>query len=960
MDTTYTPKSIESNWYQYWQEKNYFAPKNTGASFCTMLPPPNITGTLHMGHAFQQSIIDALTRYKRMKGFRTLWQSGTDHAGIATQMLVERQLQQAENTSRHTIGRTAFVQKIWEWKNKSGHTITKQMRRLGTSVDWSTEKFTMDDSLSRSVTTAFIQLYQEDLVYRSKKLINWDPTLQTAISDLEVINELKTGELVYLRYAIESNQKIKNSAHFLVIATTRPETLLGDAAIAIHPEDDRYQHLIGQKVRIPLVNRLIPIIADSAVERDFGTGCVKITPAHDFNDYEMAKRHHLPLINILNKKATLLTQAEVFNLKGILDTTTTIHIPKEFHGLNCIKARQLILVILKKQEVIDKIIPHKMNIPTGDRSGSIIEPFLTDQWFISMESLAKPAITAVKTKKITFIPSQYENLYLAWMKDIQDWCISRQLWWGHRIPAWYDPEGHIYVGENLEAIRKTYQLEDNVILVQDEDVFDTWFSSALWTFSTLGWPDQTEKLATFHPTQVLVTGFDIIFFWVARMIMMSLHLVKTADNKPAIPFETVYIHGLIRDENGQKMSKSKGNVLDPLDMIDGISLSDLVQKRTMNMMQPHLADQIAKQTKKAFPNGILPHGTDALRYTLYSLASTGRNINWDMNRLTGFRNFCNKIWNASRYVILQTENKNCHFSSETNIQSSSLSDQWIISRLQHTIESVCNHMDQFRLDLVSQSIYSFIWHDYCDWYLELTKPILMDKTSDPISLQITRSVLIYVLETALRLAHPFIPFITEEIWQKIKLLLPDISNQDSIMMQAYPECDKNKMNAQVEDEMEWLQVMISAMRSIRKKMKVAYRQSFTVFCKHATLLDQKRIQQNTDLLIKISNLDKIIILNNDDTTDLIGTTELVGTLELIVPLTDLINTDQELIRLDQEIEKNKSEQIRIENKLSQPQFIQRAPAAIVEKEKEKLMQYKKILEQLFERKIIFEKITKPS
>ncbi len=949
MDTTYAPETIESHWYAHWEQKKYFTPTDQGVPFCMMIPPPNITGTLHMGHAFQQVIMDALTRYKRMQGYRTLWQGGTDHAGIATQMLVERKLLNEDNLSRHDLGRSAFVQKIWEWKKQSGQTITQQMRRLGLSIDWDTERFTMDESLSQAVTTAFVQLHQEGLVYRSKKLINWDSKLQTAISDLEVINEAQPGTLFYFRYPLAKNLKTQDNQTFVVIATTRPETMLGDVALAVHPDDERYQHLIGQFAELPLMNRRIPIIADKYVEPEFGTGCVKITPAHDFNDYEIAKRHNLPLINLLTKQATFLNHAETFNVKGELDTTLTLEIPKNYRGLTCLEARKVVVNDMEADKLLEKTEPHTLNLPLGDRSGSIIEPLLTDQWFIQMPSLAKPAIEAVQTKQIQFVPPQYENLYCAWMNDIQDWCISRQLWWGHRIPAWYDTTGQIYVAHDEASVRKKYNLDPQVTLTQDEDVFDTWFSSALWTFSTLGWPNQTERLEHFHPTQVLVTGFDIIFFWVARMIMMTLHLIKTKNNTPAIPFQTIYIHGLIRDENGKKMSKSKGNVLDPIDMIDGICLDDLIQKRTRNMMQPHLAKKISQQTKKAFPTGITPHGTDALRYTLYSLASTGRDINWDMNRLTGFRNFCNKLWNASRYVMMQTENKPFDFSSERSTKDFSLSDQWIMSRLQRTIKTVCHHMDLFRLDLVSQSIYTFIWNDYCDWYLELTKPILTDAAHQDEPLSTTRYVLIYILESALRLAHPLIPFITEEIWQKIKTMIPSLCDEDSIMVQPYPIANEALINSEAEEEMTWLQAVISAIRIIRKTTQSKHTQPLPLFFKSESILDRNRIQTHHLLLKKISHLEQITRLEKEDNHLSLCTTQLVGTLELIVPLNDLIDTKKELNRLDLEIKKIKKEQDRIKNKLSNSNFIDRAPSDVVKKEQDKWVNYGKAIDQLIDR-----------
>ena len=736
MEKTYDPHAIEQHWYQQWEDKNYFAPTGKGSSYCIMIPPPNVTGTLHMGHAFQDTLMDALTRYHRMQGDNTLWQPGTDHAGIATQMVVERQLN-AIGKTRHDLGRDDFIKRVWEWKEESGGTITKQLRRMGASLDWQRERFTMDEGLSKSVTEVFVKLHDEGLIYRGKRLVNWDPVLHTAISDLEVISEEENGYMWHMRYPLADG-----SGH-LVVATTRPETMLGDSAVAVHPEDERYKNLVGKEIALPLTGRTIPIIADDYVDPEFGTGCVKITPAHDFNDYEVGQRHDLPLINIFTVDAQINDNA-----------------PTKYQGMDRYEARDLIVHDLRELELLEKIDDHKLMVPRGDRSGVVVEPFLTDQWYVKIEPLAKPAIEAVETGKIKFVPENWNKTYFEWMRNIQDWCISRQLWWGHRIPAWYDDAGNIYVAHDEAEARKKYNLDGDVKLRQDEDVLDTWFSSALWPFSTLGWPEKTDALKTFYPTNVLVTGFDIIFFWIARMIMMGL---KFMDD---VPFHEVYVTGLVRDSDGQKMSKSKGNVLDPLDIINGIDLEALVEKRTSNMMQPEKAKQIEKATRKHFPDGIPAFGTDALRFTLAALASTGRDIRFDLQRIEGNRNFCNKIWNAARYVLMQCEDQDTGIDNDD--VELSLADRWIISRLQQVEENISQHFDSYRFDLAAKAIYEFTWHEYCDWYLELSKPILFADESSESAKRGTRRTLVRVLEALLRLSHPIMPFITEEIWQQIQ------------------------------------------------------------------------------------------------------------------------------------------------------------------------------------------------
>jgi len=898
MDKTFSPADIETRWYEEWEAKNYFAPGAGDESYCIPIPPPNVTGTLHMGHGFQQAIMDALIRYNRMKGRSTLWQVGTDHAGIATQMLVERQLE-AEGVSRHDLERDQFIDKVWAWKEESGGTITRQLRRLGASVDWSRERFTMDPELSEAVKEVFVRLYHEGLIYRGQRLVNWDPKLHTAISDLEVVQEEEAGSLWHLRYPISGSEET------VTVATTRPETMLGDTAVAVNPADERYAHLVGKTILLPLTNREIPIIADDYVDADFGSGCVKITPAHDFNDYAMGERHQLPMINILTADAHLNDE-----------------VPEPFRGMDRYEGRQAVVEAMEALGLLDKIEDHRLKVPRGDRSGVVIEPWLTLQWYVDAKKLAGPAIEAVESGAIEFVPKQWENTYFAWMRDIQDWCISRQLWWGHRIPAWYDPDGNVYVGKDEAAIRATHDLSDSLALTQDDDVLDTWFSSALWTFSTLGWPEETEELAKFHPASVLVTGFDIIFFWVARMIMMSLHL------KREVPFKQVYVHGLVRDGEGQKMSKSKGNVLDPIDLIDGIDLEALVSKRTSSMMQPQQAAKIEKATRKQFPDGIPGYGTDALRYTFYSLASTGRDIKFDLGRMEGFRNFCNKLWNAARYVLMNTEGFDPAAPSHR-----SEADEWILSRLQTTITETANSIEQYRFDHAAQTLYDFVWNEYCDWYLELSKPVLWDDTSSNELRQGTLRTLLEVLETILRLMHPLMPFITEEIWQNVAPRLG--INGDSIMLAQWPEADHELINGDAEAEMEWLKSIIVAVRTIRSESNIPPGDELGLILGNTVADDSARVTRHKQALAKLAKVASITIAKSGEEQPP-TLSALAGTIEVMVPMAGVIDVDKELARLDKELDRLTAERGRLAGKLSNDNFVARAPADVVDKERAKL------------------------
>ncbi|WP_202941967.1 valine--tRNA ligase [Alteromonas macleodii] len=916
MDKTFEPQSIEQQCYKSWEEAGLFKASGSGDPYCILLPPPNVTGSLHMGHGFQQTIMDALTRYHRMKGDNTLWQVGTDHAGIATQMVVERQLN-AEGKTRHDLGREDFIKKVWEWKEHSGGTITGQMRRLGTSPDWSREVFTMDEDLSKAVTEVFVKLHEEGLIYRGKRLVNWDPVLHTAVSDLEVLNEEEDGHMWHMRYPLA------DGSGELVVATTRPETMLGDTAVAVHSDDERYQDFIGKEIKLPITGRLIPVIADDYVDQEFGTGCVKITPAHDFNDYDMGKRHNLPMINILTDDAKINDDA-----------------PEAYRGLDRFDARKQIVAELDAQGALVKIEPHKLKVPRGDRTGAVIEPYLTDQWYVAVESLAKPAIEAVESGEIRFVPENWNKTYYQWMHNIQDWCISRQLWWGHRIPAWYDENGNVFVGRTEEEVREKHALGSDVTLSQDDDVLDTWFSSALWPFATMGWPEETPDLETFVPSSVLVTGFDIIFFWVARMIMMT----KKFTGK--IPFKDIYITGLIRDENGDKMSKSKGNVLDPIDLIDGIDIESLVTKRTAGMMQPQLAEKIAKRTRKQFPDGIQAYGTDALRFTFAAMASTSRDINFDMARVEGYRNFCNKIWNASRFVLMNTEEHDTGRDGGEMVLS--MADRWIWAKFQQTLVEFEKALEDYRFDIAAQTVYEFTWNQFCDWYLELTKPVLNNDASTEAEKRGTRHTLINVLESLLRLLHPLMPFITDTIWQRVvPLSALKVEEGASIMAQAFPEVDAAKQDDKVLADIEWVKKFIVGIRNIRGEMDISPNKPLNALLKNVSDEDARRLDAAKAFLDKLSKLETVTILKDGEEAPA-SATALVGEMEILIPMAGLIDKDAELARITKAMEKIEKDVSRTRGKLGNEKFVSNAPEAVIEKERAKLEEGEKALAKLKE------------
>ena len=909
MDKSYQPRDIEQRLYERWEERGYFAPSGDGEPYCIMIPPPNVTGTLHMGHAFQDTIMDALTRYHRMRGHRTLWQPGMDHAGIATQMVVERLLNN-EGKSKHDLGREKFVERVWQWKEESGGQIAQQTRRLGASVDWSRDRFTMDEGCSDAVRKVFVDLYNEGLIYRGKRLVNWDPVLHTALSDLEVLSADEAGSLWHFRYPLASGD-----GH-LVVATTRPETMLGDSAVAVHPDDERYKDLVGKEIVLPIVGRRIPIVADDYVDPEFGTGCVKITPAHDFNDYDLGKRHDLAVYNILTDDAKLNDD-----------------VPESYRGLDRFVARDKIVKEFEELGLLEKIEDYTVKIPRGDRSHAVVEPYLTDQWYVKIEPLAKPAIEAVETGKIKFVPENWSKTYFDWMYNIQDWCISRQLWWGHRVPAWYDDNGNIYVGHSEEDVREKNGLGTDVALRQDNDVLDTWFSSALWPFSTLGWPEKTDALGEFYPGNVLVTGFDIIFFWVARMIMMGIKFMGD------VPFHEVYIHGLIRDQEGQKMSKSKGNVLDPLDLIDGIELEALVAKRTAGMMQAHLAPKIEKATRKHFPHGIDAYGCDALRMTFGSLATTGRDIRFDVGRIEGYKNFCNKLWNAARYVLMNTETLD-----DGDIEYSA-ADRWIRARIDQTTRQMHKHFATYRLDLAVQAVYDFTWHEFCDWYLELSKPVLQSDEYSEAMQRGTRRTLIDVLETILRLLHPLMPFITEEIWEQVAERIG--LDGATIMLRPYPEADDDAADEAAVADIEWVQQFILGIRQIRGEMDISPGKTLPVLLQHAGDADQQRAVEQTQLLQRVGRVESISILADGEQPPA-AATALLGDMRLLVPMKGLIDVYAERTRLDKQMEKVCAELSKANGKLGNEKFVNNAPAAVVTQERERVAEFEKTISQLTE------------
>ncbi len=909
MDKSYRPKDIEERQYKRWEENGWFAPAGSGEPYCIVIPPPNVTGTLHMGHAFQDTIMDALTRYHRMNGYNTLWQPGMDHAGIATQMVVERQLN-AEGLSRNDLGREKFVERVWNWKGESGGQIANQFRRMGASLDWTRDCFTMDDELSKAVIEAFVRLYDEGLIYRGKRLVNWDPVLHTALSDLEVLQSEEPGNLWHFRYPLASGD-----GH-LVVATTRPETMLGDSAVAVHPDDERYRDLVGQEIILPLVNRRIPVIADDYVDPEFGTGCVKITPAHDFNDYEIGKRHDLAEYNILTDNAAINDSA-----------------PEAYRGMDRFDARQKVVADLDALGLLDKVEEYDQKLPRGDRSGAVVEPYLTDQWYVDIKPLAEPAIKAVEDGDIKFVPANWSKTYFEWMHNIQDWCISRQLWWGHRIPAWYDQDGNVYVGRGEAEARAKNKLDSSVVLRQDDDVLDTWFSSALWPFSTQGWPENTESLKTFYPGNVLVTGFDIIFFWVARMIMMGL---KFMDD---VPFHEVYIHGLIRDPEGQKMSKSKGNVLDPLDLIDGVDLETLLRKRTSGLMQDHLKPKIEAATRKQFPDGIDAYGADALRFTFASLATTGRDIRFDLGRIEGYKNFCNKLWNASKYVLMNTENL-----TEGAVEYST-SDRWIRSRMQIAAATMKNCFSSYRLDLAAAAVYEFTWHEFCDWYLELSKPVLQSDGASAAQKRGTRRTLVEVLEGILRMLHPLMPYVTEEIWSEVAPRAGIAG--ETIMLRPYPEADPNSNDDVAEEELEWVKQFILGIRQIRGEYDISPGKVVPVLLEEYSDRDLAFADNNALLLSRVGRVESVRPLAADEEAPQ-AAIALLGSMRILVPMAGLIDVEAEIDRLEKQRDKVSSELGRSNAKLGNEKFVNNAPEAVVTQERQRVVEFEQQIVQLDE------------
>lgn len=897
MDKAFEPNALEQRWYKTWEEAGVFQPTGDGPSYCIVLPPPNVTGTLHMGHAFQDTLMDALIRYHRMSGSKTLWQVGTDHAGIATQMVVERQLL-ANQQTRHDLGRAAFVEKIWEWKKISGDAIGQQMRRLGVSADWSREKFTMDPALSDNVQAVFIQLYEEGLIYRGKRLVNWDPSLRSAVSDLEVIVEEVPGHLWYLRYPLS------DGSGALTVATSRPETLFGDVAVAVHPDDPRYSSYIGKTIALPLTNRTIPIIADSSVLPEFGTGCVKITPAHDHRDYEMGLRHNLPFLNILTPEAHLNDE-----------------VPLVYQGLPRFDARTRVIADLEASGQLEKIEPYLIKLPKCDRTGQIIEPYLTDQWFVKMAPLAAPAIAAVENKEIQFVPENWANTYFEWMRNIQDWCISRQLWWGHRIPAWYDQHGQVYVGPDEVTIRTKNSLSPDITLTQDADVLDTWFSSALWPFSALGWPEN-EDYHRFYPTQTLVTGFDIIFFWVARMIMMGLKFTGKA------PFKTVYVHGLIQDGEGQKMSKSKGNVIDPIDLIDGIDLAGLMEKRTHGLMQPQMKNKIIADTKKQFPNGISAYGVDALRFTFCALASSNRHIRFDLARIEGYRHFCNKLWNAARFVKMQTE---LHGVARIEATHTSLADRWICDQLEALKLEVHTHWKTFRFDLLSKVLYDFIWNTYCDWYIELSK-LTLTTAANTKQKQATTGTLVFVLEELLTMLHPIMPFITEEIWQHLP---PHSTKTTFLITRTYSQPDATSQDLAARQTMALIQASILAIRNLRAERNIPPGQRIFLYARTKNKNAKETLENGRHYFMGLAKISDIHWLTEEEIPPAAIST-VADFFEFYLPVSEFLDEKKEILRLEKEIAKITLDITQSSARLENPGYVDKAPKAVVDKERARL------------------------
>jgi valyl-tRNA synthetase len=919
MDKAFSPGDIESRIYARWEASGYFAPRGTGPAYSIVIPPPNVTGTLHMGHAFQDTIMDALIRYQRMRGFDTLWQPGTDHAGIATQMVVERQLN-AVGQSRTDLGRAAFVERVWQWKEQSGGTIARQMRRLGASVDWTRDRFTMDEGLSRTVTEVFVRLHEEGLIYRGKRLVNWDPVLKTALSDLEVVSTEENGHLWHLRYPLA------DGSGSLVVATTRPETLLGDTAVAVHPADERYRHLIGRQINLPLAGRDIPVIGDEYVDPAFGSGCVKITPAHDFNDYEVGQRHGLPMINVFTSDATLNDAA-----------------PLPYRGLERFAARTRILADLTALGLVERVEEHKLTVPRGEKSNAVLEPLLTDQWFVDIKPLAAPALRAVEDGAIRFIPDHWTGVYYDWMRKIKDWCISRQLWWGHRIPAWYDPQGRCYVARSEAEARAKHGIEAAVPLRQDEDVLDTWFSSALWPFSTQGWPERTRALETYYPTSVLVTGFDIIFFWVARMIMMGLKFTGE------VPFHAVYIHGLIRDHDGQKMSKSKGNVIDPLDIVDGITLDALLAKRTSGLMQPQMKPAIERATRKQFPQGIPAFGTDALRLTFAALATQSRDLRFDLAKVEGYRNFCNKLWNAARYVLMNVEGAQQRADGAgapaggDGAAPASLADRWIRTRLAAMLTRIAAGFRDYRLDTVANALYEFTWSEFCDWYVEFSKSVLQSEASSEAEKLATRRTLVGTLEVLLRALHPLAPFISEEIWQRAHVAagVPG----ETIMLCAYPAAEDVEVDPTAEPEMRWVMSFILGVRQIRGEMDIAPSRKLDVLLQNASAADARYLERNRQYLARLAGIASVRVLAAGERAPS-AAAALLGTLEILVPMAGLIDPQAELERLGKRQRRGEDDAQKLQAKLANGDFLRNAPAEVVAKDQARLAELRIELDQL--------------